>query len=740
MIPYIVHVALIISVCLCFYMLLLRRETFHRINRFVLIGFAILSFTLPLISVPQQWAFNVLKEPATLQNSSTRDNFLFTEAEKNKISEQKIAEKASEGPVAVSTSPVKKNVPIWPLVLRWAVYLFWTGVVIFACNFLLQLIVLLYRALSKPTVKDGRFRIVELTGDKAPCSFANYIFINPSKYEWETYNQILLHEKTHIRQGHTVDILFAELLVIFQWFNPFAWIYRKELENNLEFLTDSCLLEKHNVEKEKYQLSLLRVSVPHLSLGLTTNYNQSILQKRIVMMNQKKSNFNTMWKYFFLLPLIAALMCTFNSTVADAQTNKQNQKSTVENQNKNAHNDRTTGSWFATIKGDKIRIQFRSDDDSENWSNNADFMVTEFSALPKNGAGEFTLKREAGTINFKGKFDGDKGYGDYKFIPDNNYNAYLKSEGITGISDDDLFTFFMIDIKKDYVKMLGENGYKNISKDELIPMAALKVDGPYIQMWKKNGFTGLSSNELVSAKALGIDNDYVSDIKTSGFDAITLNQLISFKAQHITGDYIKSLRKAKVGDSKNMPDADEITAFKAMDIDDNFIKSFESIGYKDISYNDLTSMKATGITPEFIKSFIDLGYKDITVQEAISLKSTNVSAESVKNFQSMGFTDISLNDMISAKSTGVNAEYIKGFRELGFTSTNLNSYVPLKSLGITPEFVNGFKKLGFTNVSLDELPALKSTGVTPEFIKSMQEKGIKLNSLDKYIQLKTAMD
>jgi hypothetical protein len=175
------------------------------------------------------------------------------------------------------------------------------------------------------------------------------------------------------------------------------------------------------VEKESYQLSLLKVSAPHFSLGLTTNYNQSILQKRIVMMNAKKSNLNTMWKYFFLLPLIGILMCALNDTVAYGQTkNKENKANTSQNKN-NSVQDRSSGSWFATIKGDKVRMQFTSDD-SENWNSNSDFLVREFSALPKNGPGEFTLTREAGTMTFKGKFDGDKGYGDYKFTPSSEFN------------------------------------------------------------------------------------------------------------------------------------------------------------------------------------------------------------------------------------------------------------------------------------------------------------------------------
>src|SRR6185295_11607197 len=152
--------------------------------------------------------------------------------------------------------------------------------------------------------RDGWLRIVELSGDKAPCAFGNIIFINPAKYEWETYQQILLHEKVHILQGHSFDIILSEMVLIFQWFNPFAWIYRKELEKNLEFLTDDQVLRDPEVERDSYQLSLVKVSAPHFPLNLTTNYNQSLLKKRVAMMNAKKSNMQTAWKYLFLFPLL----------------------------------------------------------------------------------------------------------------------------------------------------------------------------------------------------------------------------------------------------------------------------------------------------------------------------------------------------------------------------------------------------------------------------------------------------
>src|SRR5260370_35987096 len=121
-------------------------------------------------------------------------------------------------------------------------------------------------------------------------------------------------------------------------------------------------------------------------------------------------------------------------------------------------------------------MEFRSDDDDRNWSSNDNYLVSEFSALPREQKGDFTLKREAGTMLFNGKFDGDQGYGHYKFTANKEFSDYLSKEGITGIDDNDRFAFFAINITKEYVEMLKENGYGHISKNELISMAALKVD------------------------------------------------------------------------------------------------------------------------------------------------------------------------------------------------------------------------------------------------------------------------
>ncbi|HVW15585.1 MAG TPA: M56 family metallopeptidase [Mucilaginibacter sp.] len=762
MIPYVLHVALLISVCLLFYKIFLQRETFYRLNRIVLLICLCLSFALPLITIPEQWALRGAPEQTTISAEPRPVTEMYPQIAAQVQKQIQAAEKQTIKPLSQATTkpaavksreqaaPVVQDKPIWPVVFRWLFYLYWAGVAAFGLNLLLQVVVLLVRAYSNPVIRDGRFRIIEIKGDKAPCSFGNNIFINPEKYDWDTYNQILLHEKVHIQQGHSFDILLAELVLVFQWFNPFAWLYRGELENNLEFLTDEEVLGRNlEVEKESYQMSLLKVSAPHLALSVTTNYNQSLLKKRIVMMNAKRSNIHTMWKYFILVPLMAGLACALNQTAFSQSKAKASATHDRSSQHSWRDEDRTQGVWFATIKGDKVRMEFRSDDEDHGWSDNDSFLVSEFSALPKDTKADFTLKRDAGTMLLNGKFDGDEGYGHYKFTADQSFKNYLESEGIDNVDNNDEFAFFVINVRKAYVEMLKANGFTHLSKDNLISMAALKVDEPYIKFWKELGYNHLSTDQLVSGKALGITREYVQEIHNAGYTHLGFDQLISFKAQGIDGKYIASLKKAnlniaddgakKAGNTDRtdvLPRAEDISSFKAMNIDSSYIRGLKNAGYKNIPMNELTGMKAVGVTPEYIKELSDIGYKNLSANELTSFKSIGVTPEYVKMMTNTGYANLSANEIESFKAQGITPEYVRSVADMGYKNLSPNELSSFKALGITAGFIKSFNDIGYKNIPPNDLTSLKALGIKPSFVKGFEAMGYKDISLNELSSLK----
>ena len=737
--PYIVNVALILFACLAFYKVLLRRETFYKVNRYMLIVCLVISFILPLLRVPQQFSLHKVNvESSVLNKQQATSNIQPTTitTDKSTPATTSVQPDVQISPIGNNLAQSPSNKLSFAQLMNWLFWIYWFGVIIFGISFLLQLAVLLWRSYRNPVIIDGPYRIVEVRGDKAPCSFGNTIFINPEKYDWETYSQILLHEKIHIRQKHTIDILIAELLLIFQWFNPFAWVYRREIESNLEFLTDDQLTQNEKIDKQQYQLSLVQVSAPHFPLSLTTNYNQSILKKRIAMMNIKRSNLHTAWKYFFLLPVFAFLACLLNEPIAYGQ-NGQSNKATEANNEKGKHNHdiETEGSWFATIKGEKISIQFKRDDDIDNnsFSGNT-YKLSELSSPPKEGQTSFKITRDAGTVEFTGMFQGNTGMGHYKFVADKTYADQLSNELKEKLDDRNMLVFFFVNVKKGFVSMLKDEGYTNVTKEDLIPVAALGVDQAYIRSVKNAGFKDVSLEKLVSLKALGVDDKYIAEIR-SAYKNISTDQLVSFKAQGIDKEYIGKVREMKGNKDDN--DADDMVSFKAMNITPEYINSFKAVGLTNIPHEALVSFKAVGVTPEYIKSWHDMGFKNIEPEHFVGMKSQNVTPEFMKSFVDMGYKNINPEHLVSFRALGITSEYVKSFETAGYKITDLDNVTGLKAQGITPEFIKSFESVGFKNIDLDEIVAVKAMGITPEYIKDMKAKGFNYNSIQKYITLKS---
>lgn len=769
MIPYLLHVSLLLAVALLFYKLLLQAETFYRLNRWILIGCLAMSFLLPLVSVPERLSVRIAPQPVKFETPSAINPDIDRKAVvATGIQQQDMLKPYNELPKATKqyfTKPVA-SIPINERQLLHCLFiLYWAGVIVFGLNLLIQLCITLYQIYSKPAIQDGNYRIVELRGDKVPCSFLNNIFINPEKYDWETYNQILAHEKVHVKELHSLDILLAELALVFQWFNPFAWLYRKEIENNLEYLTDEAVLADANIDKSAYQVSLLKVSTPHFSLRIATNYNQSLLKKRILMMNAKKSNLHTLWKYFMLLPVFGSLACVLNEPALSKNSivgNKANallisNKLTKEVPDQNNFPDETEGYWFATIKKEKLYIDFKNTDDDHNWSSSSSFPISDFSSLPKEQKGNFTLTRDAGTITFNGKFDGDQGYGHYKFSGNHEYVSYLKNAGVENTEDRDLLTFMLLNVTKSYLKDLQQNGFTNLSKGQLISMAALKVDAAFIKGWKQTGFKNITPQQLVSAKALRIDSSYIHEIQKAGYPNITFQQLVSFKAQGITGNYADGLRKAgragkaisstqshaETSTSTAVPieiSVNEISSAKALQIDSAYIKSFAVVGYSNLQFHELSSFKVMGVTAAYIKSLQDMGYKNLPARSIISVKTMNVTPEYIKGFNDIGYKDIPLNSLTSFKIQGVTPAFIKGFEDIGYKNIEPNKIISLKVQGVTPAFAKGFRDLGYTDASLSDIAYMKITGVTPEYVAAMKQKGLDSKDLRKYVALKNSFN
>ncbi|MEM7372578.1 MAG: ankyrin repeat domain-containing protein [Bacteroidota bacterium] len=319
MIALLFKASIIITILWLFYKLALERESFFGANRFFLIGSLILAFTLPFVSLPplfhQQGVISQLIEPS----AEVRESDILSPPELPVVTPLDIEVPRVE---SLPTSPppnLKNPIPVKPQrgVLDWLLIIYYFGVLVFSLNLLTQIGSILLQVIrSKEKIHDTEYIIINSPLIKEPCSFFNYVFIHPERYEYDTFEQILSHEAIHVKKFHTIDLLLSELAAIILWFNPLIWLFRKDVEKNIEYQTDDLLLHKSEVKKDQYQMNLLRVATYHKPLAITTNYNQSLIKKRILKMSAKKSSPHSYWKYAFIAPVLFSTLLVLNKPSA----------------------------------------------------------------------------------------------------------------------------------------------------------------------------------------------------------------------------------------------------------------------------------------------------------------------------------------------------------------------------------------------------------------------------------------
>lgn len=156
-------------------------------------------------------------------------------------------------------------------------------------------------------VRAEGYEIVVVKQPVVPFSFLRTLFLSEREYNGGTVrNEILFHELAHIRQGHSADILLAELLQVICWFNPVVWLYKKEIRLNHEYLADRHVIAR-GVGITAYQRFMLGFVSPSRISCLSSNFNYSFIKKRFLMMTKEKSPVRTWIKTAVLVPVVVLL-------------------------------------------------------------------------------------------------------------------------------------------------------------------------------------------------------------------------------------------------------------------------------------------------------------------------------------------------------------------------------------------------------------------------------------------------
>ena len=270
-----------------FYRLLFYKDTFFKLRRASLLAFFGLALLYPLLNI-QEWVKE--QEPMT---------------EVIQIYSAMLPEMTVTPEVVVKTD--------WKgILLSASSYMYWGVMALLFVRFFIQLssiLLLAYR--SRRTVIHG-VPVYRLDKPAGPFSFFKMIFIHPESHSEKEIDEILTHECTHVFQWHSVDVMICELITVICWVNPFAWLLKREVRHNLEYLADNTVIQS-GYDCKSYQYHLLGLAHHYQAAAtLYNSFNVLHLKNRISMMNKKRSHGIGRTKYLIFIPLAAFLMLLSN--------------------------------------------------------------------------------------------------------------------------------------------------------------------------------------------------------------------------------------------------------------------------------------------------------------------------------------------------------------------------------------------------------------------------------------------
>jgi len=292
---YDVKVTLLIFVFYAFYRVLIAKETFHRLNRLIILSTATLSLILPIFAITLHKTVVVQAisaEAPAAQSAVTEGHAVTTPL------------------LSAVTSP-----DIWTTIIA---VVFLAGAIFTLGHFLFSLFKLrqLISQCHQYPYKDGA-TIAVSDRPVSPFSWMHTIVLSQSDYE-DHDEALLAHEMGHIRNHHSMDVMFMELLSVIQWFNPVVWMLRDELRAIHEYEADQAVLSQ-GFNAIQYLHLLIRKAVGESGYSLTNGISHSTLKKRVNMITKKKSSRIKWIKVLYILPVVAASLVATAKTETDYQ-------------------------------------------------------------------------------------------------------------------------------------------------------------------------------------------------------------------------------------------------------------------------------------------------------------------------------------------------------------------------------------------------------------------------------------
>jgi len=378
---YLFETGMCLTLLFLVYFLFLRKETYFTFNRIYLLSILVLSFALPLlhmnITLPGFRSMeNSVSEFKNVKNYYERLIAMTDPDYRNSFTkafkENETAGFEESGQAFYPGNDQVENVPnsaiqntriktgFWADI-NWArvlLLLYLLGTLFFTVRLLL-----LFRWLRQTVNKYGStyndgVKLVKMDEEVPPFSFFRFVFLHSETTSHSGFSQILAHEKVHIVQRHSLDLILAHLLTIIQWFNPFAWLINNAMKTNHEYIADRSVVDQ-GYELFDYQSLLLKQMISIRSVELVNNFNLINIKKRIAMMTRIKSGLAAQMKALVVIPA-AMFVFFFFAEITFAKDAPQDLKKEVQGFWKNT--DENTFGKLINFKGDEIQILDRNDE------------------------------------------------------------------------------------------------------------------------------------------------------------------------------------------------------------------------------------------------------------------------------------------------------------------------------------------------------------------------------------------
>ncbi|WP_333866041.1 M56 family metallopeptidase [Sphingobacterium sp.] len=284
LLTYIIQVNLLLGIIYLGYIGLLKGLTFYSLNRVYFLAGGMFAFIYPFMDLKSLF----VQRGLDMGGIGEQISFYMTEPE------------------------VQQQLTLGRLVE----IVFMVGAVLLLLKFVFQLLSLLRIHLNSTSDQWRTYLFRNVLIPIVPFSFLNKIYVNKEQHLDAELKDIFKHEDIHVKGLHSLDILLFEMILVCCWYNPFVWLMRRAIRQNLEYLTDQQVLDK-GIDKQTYQYSLLNVSKKGTSVGLSNQFNFKLLKRRIMMMNKKRSSKIELSKYAFLLPVFLLTGAAFTVSKAE---------------------------------------------------------------------------------------------------------------------------------------------------------------------------------------------------------------------------------------------------------------------------------------------------------------------------------------------------------------------------------------------------------------------------------------